>query len=142
MKPALFFSALLLSLAAHAQQADHKLVGTWKITAVLDSQDTTSLSNEDAAKLVGKTLLIEPQHVRFDDADCKNASFKVTRHRFYSYFIKQYNFEPKHLPLPDYVQEVTVECASPVGINFIYLRDRNQIVLFWEGFFLNAARQR
>ncbi|AKU21903.1 hypothetical protein [Massilia sp. NR 4-1] len=142
MKPALFFSALLLSLAAHAQQADHKLVGTWKITAVLDSQDTTSLSNEDAAKLVGKTLLIESRHVRFDDADCKNASFKVARHRFYSYFIKQYNFEPKHLPLPDYVQEVTVECASPVGINFIYLRDRNQIVLFWEGFFLNAARQK
>ncbi|MBB3122004.1 hypothetical protein [Pseudoduganella violacea] len=142
MKPTLFFSALLLSLAAHAQQADHKLVGIWKITAVLDSQDTTSLSSEDATKLVGKTLLIESQHVHFDDADCKNASFKMARHRFYSYFVKQYNFEPKHLPLPDYVQEVAIECASPVGINFIYLRDRNQIVLFWEGFFLNATRQK
>ncbi|HEX8614500.1 MAG TPA: hypothetical protein VF800_24740 [Telluria sp.] len=142
MKPLLLCFAIFFSHATHAAQPDRNFYGVWKITAVLDSQETTSLSDEEASKLVGTPLVIEPKRVRFGNADCVNPSFNVAQRRFYSYFVKQYNFEPKKLPLPDQVREITVKCERPVGIDFIYVRDREQLVVYWEGYFLNAVKQK
>ncbi|NHZ95858.1 hypothetical protein [Massilia sp. CCM 8734] len=141
MKPLILCFALLFSQATHAVRPDRNLYGVWKISAVLDNQETTSQSSDEASKLVGTTLVIDPKRVRFGKADCVNPSFKVAQRRFYSYFVKHYNFEPTKLPLPDKVREITVKCREPVGINFIYVRDREQLVLYWEGYFLNAVRQ-
>ncbi|UOD27981.1 hypothetical protein INH39_21175 [Massilia violaceinigra] len=133
--------ALFLTQATYAARLDRHYYGEWKITAVLDSQESTSLSDDEAGRLVGTRLVIAPDRVRFGKADCMHPSFKVAQRRFYPYFVKQYNFEPKKLPLPDKVREITVTCREPVGINFIYVRDREQLVLYWEGYFLNAVKQ-
>ncbi|NHZ64345.1 hypothetical protein [Massilia genomosp. 1] len=141
MKLLLLCFTILISQATHAARPDRNLYGVWKISAVLDKQESTSLSSEDASKLVGTRLVIAPNSIRFGTADCVNPSFKVAQRRFYSYFVKHYNLEPKKLPLPDKVREITVTCREPVGIDFIYVRDREQLVLYWEGYFLNAVRQ-
>lgn len=142
MKPLILCLTILLSHGSHAAQLDGRFYGVWKVTAVLDSQDTTSLSDEEAGALVGTELVIAPNSVRFGTAECVAPAFKVTQRRFYAYFVKHYNFEPKKLPLPDKVREITVTCKAPVGIDFIYVRDRDQLVLYWEGFFLNAVKQK
>jgi hypothetical protein len=131
----------LLSLAVQAKPPDRNLIGTWEVTQVLDAQQTASISDEDAEKLVGARLIIGPDHIRFAGADCVHPSVTVARRRFYSHFIRNYNFEPKGIPLPDVVSEVTVTCREPVGIDFIYVRDSRQVVVYWEGFFLNAVRR-
>lgn len=141
MKSIFLCFALFLTQATHAAPLDRHFYGEWKITAVLDSQQSTSLSDDEASKLLGERLVIAPHSVRFGQADCVNPSFEVAQRRFYAYFVKQYNFEPKKLPLPDKVREITVTCREPVGINFMYVRDRKQLVLYWEGYFLNAVRQ-
>lgn len=141
MKSILFCIALVFSVAAHAAPPDRSFHGAWKVTAVLDSQTTTSLSGDEASKLVGTRLVIGPDRIRFGEADCVRPSFKVAQRRFYSYFVKRFNFEPKHLPLPDTVREITVTCQESVGINFIYVRDKEQLILYWEGYFLNAVKQ-
>ncbi|MBJ7312874.1 hypothetical protein ACFOLJ_00380 [Rugamonas sp. CCM 8940] len=132
---------LLVSLNVGAASAVGSLEGKWKISKVLDSQQTTSLSDDEVSKLIGKDLLIESKHIQFDSAVCVNPKLKTERHRMYAHFIKEYNFEPKHLPLPDTVTEIQIECDDPVGIDFLYIRDKRQVVLFWKGFFLNAVKQ-
>lgn len=48
MKPIALCFVLLLSQDTHAAQPDRHFYGEWKITAVLDSQESTSLSDEEA----------------------------------------------------------------------------------------------
>lgn len=135
----LIFSA---SASALAQGLERTIFGTWKITQVADGQDSTSISDQDAAATIGMPLQIGLDGIRFGEANCAAPVFTTTRRRSYSYFVRQFNLEPKRLQLPDNVLEIEVKCQQPVGINFIYIRDKNRLVFYWEGFFLNAQRSR
>lgn len=91
---------------------------------------------------MGLPLQIGPDTIRFGKANCAAPVFRTTRRRTYTYFVRQFNFDPQSLHLPDSVLEIEVKCLQPVGINFIYVRDKNRLVFYWEGFFLNAQRSR
>ncbi|MCG2586616.1 hypothetical protein [Massilia sp. TS11] len=142
MKP--YLAAFLLSIAVtnlSANPIQVKLTGNWKITEVLDNQETVSLSDEEAKSLIGTKMIVTADRIQFGGADCRVPQYKTEKHKMYAYFVKEFNFEPKRLPLPDAVTEIQVTCQDPVGIDFIYVRDQRQIVLYWKGFFLNAVRQ-
>ncbi|GAB2876068.1 hypothetical protein GCM10027277_51800 [Pseudoduganella ginsengisoli] len=132
---------LALAFGAQGKPPDKRLTGTWVVTQVLDAQPTTSISSDEADALVGTQMSIDPEHIRFAGTDCIRPEMKTVRRRFYSYFVRNYNIEPKGIPLPDVVSEITITCKKPVGIDYIYVRDSKEIVVYWEGFFLNAVKR-
>lgn len=139
----LFAGALALSAAAFAagRDAHPPLMGHWTVTGAADAQETTSLSSDDVDKLTGTELVFTPEFVQFSNEICDKPKFKQARHSTASFFRREYKIVPKHLRLPDQVTEIEVSCQTPSPISFVYLRDRQHIVFYWKGFFLNAERR-
>lgn len=130
------------SAALHAAPYDGaRLYGNWRVTGVADSQETTSMSSDDADKLVGTDLVIAPDHVQFGDDICQKPSFTATRQRTRPLFRRDYRFEPKDMGLPDPVTQIKIDCTNPVDY-FIYIKGRNALIFYWQGFFLEAIRKR
>lgn len=67
----LLTAAALLSLVAQSAEAkqlekDADILGTWTITKVLDSADVASLTDQQAAALVGKNIVVRRDSVMFN----------------------------------------------------------------------------
>lgn len=139
----ILLSILLLNVAAgaYAGTVGASLIGHWKVTGVVGAQETTSLSSDQADALAGKELVVAADSIQFNGDACVNPAPKATRHSRDHFFWREYKLDPKELPLPSTVTEFKTNCANLSSINFIYVRDRRQIVFFWKGFFLNAVKQ-
>ena len=129
------------STVLHAASVASRLYGNWQVSSVADSQDTTSMSSDDADKLVGANFLIAPDRVQFGVDICQKPRFMATHQRTRQLFRRDYRFEPKNMGLPDPVTQVKVSCENPVDY-FIYVKGKDALVFYWKGFFLNAIRQR
>ena len=132
---------IFLSAASYAASVKNTIHGTWTVTSIADSQDTTSMSSDDADKLVGHLLKIAADRVQFDDDVCRRPSFKTSRQQTRQLFRRDYRFEPQTIGLPDPVTEIKISCENPVSY-FVYLKGKDSLVFYWKGFFLNAVRRR
>lgn len=132
---------ILLTSDSCAAPVTNAIHGTWTVTGIADSQDTTSMSSDDADKLVGHLLRIASDRVEFDDDVCKKPSFKKSRQQTRQLFRRDYRFEPRTLGLPDPVTEIKIGCENPVSY-FVYLKGKDSLVFYWKGFFLNAVRRK
>lgn len=99
------------------------------------------MSSDDADKLVGRNLLIAPDHVQFGADVCQHPRFITSHQRTRQLFRRDYRFEPKNIGLPDPVTQVKVQCDNLVDY-FIYVKGKDALLFYWKGFFLNATRQR
>jgi hypothetical protein len=139
----ILMTILLLNVAAGAcaGTVGANLIGHWKVTGVVGAQETTSLSSDQADALAGKELIVAADSIQFDGDACAQPALKASSHNRDQFFWKEYKLDPRELPLPSTVTEFKTNCANLSSINFIYVRDRRQIVFFWKGFFLNAVKQ-
>lgn len=74
----------LFALVSHTAQAtkpskDPDILGTWTLTKVLDSADIASLTDQQAAALVGKVMVVRRESVMFNGEPCRPP--ELTRHR-------------------------------------------------------------
>jgi hypothetical protein len=113
-----FFSMMVL-MCMHAllyvASTEVAIYGTWQVTGVADSQDTTSMSSEDADSLVGRDLHIATNQIQFDDDICRKPSFHVSRQHTRQLFRRDFRFDPMTIALPDPVTEIKISCENPAS---------------------------
>jgi hypothetical protein len=131
---------VILALAAQSGQAkppekDADILGTWTLTKVLDSADVASLTDEQAAALVGKVMVVRRDSVMFNGEPCRAP--ELTRHREpTAKFIREgYHARVGYLGLPDTITVVDLDCTEA------FLRGKGKIVVFWQGYFFDATKQ-
>lgn len=129
--------AVLASPSAHATESKNAdVLGVWSLTRVLDSAEITSMDDKEAARLVGKRLVIRPDKVVVVGEDCDEADFERHREPAAKYVRENYHAPVGRLGLPDTVTVVNLGCTEAL------LKGKNRIVVFWDGFFYEATKIR
>lgn len=120
---------------AGAGITDADILGTWKLTKVLDSADVASMGERGAAALLGKTLVVRRDSVSFAGEPCRPP--ELTRHRepTAQYIREGYHARVGMLGLPDAVTVVDLQCTEAL------IKGKGKIVVFWDGFFFDAVKQ-
>ena len=130
----------LLALVAHTGHAkkpekDADILGTWTLTKVLDSAYIASLTDQQAVALVGKVLIVRRDSVMFNGQPCRAPQLTRRRHDAAKYVPEGYHARVGSLVLPDIVMVVVLDCTE------VFLKEREKIVVFWQGLFYDAVRQ-
>lgn len=131
-----FFIAASAELPARALEPDNGgLLGTWRITKLLDSSEISSIDDAEAAALVGQALVIASDKVTVAGERCRKPP-KFTRHFEDT---AQYVRETAHAPvgrlgLPTTVEAVELACTEAL------VKDYQKIVVYWKGYFFEATR--
>jgi hypothetical protein len=129
----------MLALNAHAAQAksekDVDILGTWMLTKVLDSADIASLTDQQAAALIGKVMVVRRDSVMFNGEPCRAP--ELTRHRedAAKYMREGYHARVGYLGLPDTITVIDLDCTEA------FLKSKGKIVVFWQGYFYDAIKQ-
>lgn len=126
--------AILPARTFESNNAD--LLGTWKLTKLLDSSEISSIDDAEAAALVGQALVIARDKVTVAGEGCRKAP-KFTRHFEDA---AKYVRETAHAPvgrlgLPTTVEAVELACTEGL------LKSYNKIVVYWKGYFFEAEKQ-
>lgn len=117
-----------------ADQLGTSVIGSWKLTAVLDASDITSLDDEEAADLIGQIITIDRDKVQLGARVCDSPTFEVTKAETNKFFRDQAHASAKKLGLTNPVTAVYVSCTE------VYIKSRNRLVVHWKGFFFDAVR--
>ncbi len=130
----------IFALAAHSAQAKQTennadILGAWTLTKVLDSADVASLTDQQAAALVGKTIVVRRDSFMFNGEPYRAP--ELTRHRedAAKYMREGYHARVGYLGLPDTVTVIDLDCTEA------FLKGRGRIVVFWRGYFYDAIKQ-
>lgn len=127
-------AAPLTSLAADQDNTD--LIGTWTLTKVLDSSEISSIDDKQAAALVGKTLVITPEKVTLAGESCRRAPTFTRHYEDAAQYIRESAHAPVgRLGIPTVVEAVDLSCTEAL------MKGYNRIVVYWKGFFFDAAKQ-
>jgi hypothetical protein len=124
-----------VSLSAHAQQQNDDILGRWRITKVLDSSDIAALTDNQAARLVGKIFIVEPNKVSLGNEVCKEPDFNRHYEDTVRYLREEAHASSWKLGLPEVVTVVDLSCTE------VLLNGYNKVVLYWRGFFFDAVKQ-
>lgn len=132
-------AALVLTIlcAPHlraAEQQGTSVIGSWKLTALLDSSEISSLDDQEAKDLIGQVITISRDKVQLGPRVCDSPTFEVTKAETYRYLHDQAHASAKKLGLPNPVTAVHVSCTE------VYIKSRNRLVVHWKGFFFDAVR--
>jgi hypothetical protein len=136
----LLTATAMLALVIHAADAkqpekDAEILGTWTLTKVLDSADVASLTDEQAAALVGKTMVVRRDSLMFNGEPYRAP--ELTRHRedAAKYMREGYHARVGYLGLPDTITVIDLDCTEA------FLKGKGKIVVFWDGYFFDAVKQ-
>lgn len=135
----IFIAAIVLSalqtLPAYATEStDYSVVGKWKLIAALDSAEIASLDEDEAQRLVGRTLKISKKQLQFGKRVCSMPDFEAERVEPRLYLRERYHADGTRLGLPNPVTIVHLDCTSA------FVKNPNHLVIFWDGWFFDAAR--
>lgn len=130
----------LFALVAHTAQAkkpqkDADILGTWMLTKVLDSADVASLTDQQAAALVGKVMVVRRDSVMFNGEPCRAPELTRRREDAAKYVREGYHARVGYLGLPDTITVIDLDCTEA------FLKGKEKIVVFWQGYFYDAMKQ-
>jgi hypothetical protein len=130
--------ASALSLPAHAAQPvppNDDILGKWRITKVLDASNITALDDKEAAQLVGKIFIVEPDKVSLAGEVCTEPEFERHYEDTVRYLREEAHASSWKLGLPEVVTVVDLSCTE------VLIKGYNKVVLYWKGVFFDAAKQ-
>lgn len=131
-------SAAALSLPSHAGQpvqSNDDILGTWRITKVLDASNVTALDDKEAARLVGKLFVVAPRKVSLDGDECQEPEFDRHYEDTVRYLREEAHASSWKLGLPSTVTVVDLACTEAL------IKGYDKIVILWKGVFFDAVRQ-
>jgi hypothetical protein len=131
---AIALAAVVVALPAQAAQPNDDILGRWRITKVLDSSDISALDDKEAAALVGKIFIIEPDKVSLAGDVCKDPDFNRHYEDTVRYLREEAHASSWKLGLPEVVTIVDLSCAEAL------VKSYNKIVVYWQGFFFDAVK--
>ena len=99
---------------AHAKKPDKDadILGTWTLTKVLDSADIASLTDQQAAALVGTVLIVRRDGVVINGEPCRAPELTRRRHDAAKYVREGYHARVGGLGLPDIVTVIDLDCTE------------------------------
>ncbi|WP_230029557.1 hypothetical protein [Massilia sp. Bi118] len=131
--------SLAASMTCSAQGAEKQkqsVLGKWKLTAALDGSQITSIDEREARQLVGKTIKISQESVQFGSRNCPPPDLDAERVEPRLYLREQAHASARKLGLPNPVTVVNLGCT------IAFIKNRDRLVIHWDGWFFDAARQK
>lgn len=111
------------------------LLGSWRVTRVLDSSDISAIDDRQAAQLVGKTFIIERDKVSLGGKTCLNPEFEIHYEDTVRYLREEAHAASGKLGLPTTVEVIDLACTE------VLRKDYKTVVLYWQGYFFDAVKQ-
>jgi len=124
----------LSMLPAQAVEPNDDILGRWKLTKVLDSSQISSLDDKGAARLVGKTLVIDKTKVSLAGETCDDPEFERHYEDTIRYLREEAHAASGRLGLPSTVTVIDLACTEAL------IKGHDRIVLYWKGFFFEAVK--
>jgi len=121
-------------LFAHAAGANGDILGSWKLIEVLDSSDVAALDDRQAARLVGRVLIIEKTKVTLAGETCEDPEFERHYEDTVRYLREEAHAASGRLGLPSTVAVIDLGCTEAL------VKSHERIVLYWKGYFFDAVR--
>lgn len=131
---ALALAALTTSSAYGADNQDRRVIGNWRLTAALDNSAITALDEREAEQLIGKVMMISDDSVRFGTRKCLPPDLDAERVEPRLYLREQAHASASKLGLPNPVTVVNLGCT------IAFVKNKNHLVIHWDGWFFDAAR--
>lgn len=131
---ALIFTIVPVQQLQASEWHEKFVIGSWKLTAVLDSSEISALDDDEAKQLIGHVITISQDKVQLDDRVCDSPGFEVTKAETYKLFREEAHASAKKLGLPNPVTAIEVSCTD------VFIKSRNRLVVHWKGFFFDAVR--
>jgi hypothetical protein len=133
-----FITALCLPLTGQCETDDEyrdlSVIGDWRITAVLDFADISSLNDRQAKRLLGQVMMIREDSVRLGKRECSPSEFWAERVVPELDIREKVHASAENLKLPNPVTVVELSCT------YVYVRDKDHLVLLWGGAFFDTVR--
>jgi hypothetical protein len=137
LSPGVIALAMCSPIAVHAQEPGQEITGKWRLTAVLDGTRIVSIDEKQARKLLGHVFTIRKEGARFGSHICGRADFETERVETNLYLEKTDPYvNAKSLAMPNSVTVVDIGCTS------VFIKNKDRIVIFWDGFYFDALRLR
>ncbi len=131
---------ILLALTARSAQAsqpmkDADILGTWTLTKVLDSADAASMTDEQAAALVGKTMVVRRDSLTFNGEPYSAPELTRRREDAAKFLREGYHARVGNLGLPNTITVIDLNCTEA------FVKSKGNIVVFWQGYFYDAVKR-
>lgn len=120
--------------ACQSDRAGRGYLGRWKLTKVPDSSQISAIDDKEAARLVGKTLVITKVEISLAGESCQDPEFERHYEDTVRYLREEAHAVSGRLGLPSVVTVVDLACTEAL------IKDHNRIVLYWKGFFFDAIK--
>jgi hypothetical protein len=120
--------------ASAAGNAD--IYGRWKIAKILDYADITSLSEPEAKKLVGKTVVLAKDKLVVSGEACEAPSYERTVEDTAKTMREKGHVSSANMGLPEQVTVIDGGCTD------LFLKGKDRIVIHWRGFYFDAVKQK
>jgi hypothetical protein len=124
---------VLLTVSLHgAELTPSQLYGRWTVTAIATAGPVTAMSGDEAAHLVGRSVVITPDKFKFAGTSC-SASYASSISTPQDVAV-DYKVSVSDLGLPDQVQRFDADCTE------VLIQSPDTIIFSWEGYLLRAVR--
>ncbi|MDC8758488.1 hypothetical protein [Janthinobacterium fluminis] len=122
--------------ASAGGEVNADICGRWKIAKVLDFADITAISEREAKKLIGKTLLVAKDKLVFDGETCEAPSYERTVEDTARTMREKGRVSSANMGLSEQVTVIDAGCTD------LFLKGRDRIVLHWRGFYFDVVKQK
>lgn len=112
------------------------IYGRWKIAKILDYADITALSESEARKLIGKTVVVAKDKLVVGTDVCRAPGYERSVEDTATTMREKGHVSSANMGLPEQVTVVDAGCTD------LFLKGKNRIVMHWRGFYFDAVKQK
>lgn len=127
---------LHMSCANASVGIDENVIGKWKLTVARGSAAITSRDEKEARQLIGKIVSIHKDKSQFPGQTCGPSEFEAERVDVRLVLRQDFRASADGLGLPKSATLVDLSCTS------VFIKGRDKLLIFWDGWFFDAARVR
>lgn len=124
-------------LPAQASDPNADILGKWKIVRhVSPDGATSSMTQRDVERLIGKQVLVTKDLFEFNARQCSRPDYKRSVDDTIDYFYREWRVSSDEMPLGKRVTIVENRC----GDNVLYPTSKDHMIVAEDGFFFEAVR--
>jgi hypothetical protein len=131
--PALYIT----NASSQATVGNDDILGRWKIVKhVSPPGATSSLTERDVRRLIGKQIDVSPDLLNFNGRNCSQPDYKRRVDDAADYFYREWRVDANGMPVGKRVTIIENRC----GDNVLYPTSKDHMIVAEDGFFFEAVR--
>jgi hypothetical protein len=124
-------------VSAQSNVSNADILGTWRIVVhVSPAGATSSLSERDVRRLIGKPVIVKTDQLEFNGHKCFRPDYKRRVDDAAEYFYREWRVNSIEMPIGKRVTVVENRC----GDNVLYPTSKGNMIIVEDGFFFEAVR--